>query len=369
MWKKLIQTGLSKAKQLLGLGAHEAGDVAKTGAQKLAGTYSEALDTSRTMKGMVDSGLIHNNPGNFVNLGTSILQSPHSETLARSVARSAHDGLRSVMKNEPGARDSVENLLEAAHGVLEKNIARRTRQAEIIKAPAELKRLHTDNLHDAKAIFESGAPATLRDDAARDMARSLTQLGKHDHEAAAQLRTHLERNPELKTALHKAEKDLANETKSAREFDRQRSQTNTAELSEYEKLRQLGSSPSRTALENSQPVVHTFDARITSQQAALKPTPTQGFNQAAGRVSDVELQAAGVKLPEHSSAGHYSQLPRPEVHEASRADWDATVANFEANGIAMDALNKAKAAATHQPTVPTTATGKVKLGKPTATMN
>jgi hypothetical protein len=375
---KVMDKVVGAVKPMLGM-TDDAGKTGAAASGKIAGTFSEAADSTRIMKGMAETGLVSTNPKDFVKLGTSVLQSPHGNDLAGSVARSANEALRRVVKDDPASRGQVEGLLKGAHTALDKNIARRTQQAKILQSPEELGRLHTRNLHDARAIFETGAPAAMRQDAARDMARDLGQLAKHDHATAAKLRSQFESNPELKAALNKAERDLAEEAKSARGFDDRRARANAADMSEFERaqaqqaatptpaaaarkpteygpdgnrderLRNLGVTPERRPSEFTPPV-HQYDEGIARAQATLPTAPVHPSRvPTTAPQNRVELDAlqqqkaalSGSSSSARVSAGTHAVQDQPEVSEVSMDLFRRSEAEFHASVQAQAALARA----------------------------
>jgi hypothetical protein len=146
------------------------------GAQKLpVAQFAPVADNQALagMKVMVNHGSAGLRRELFVHYGQQVLDSAqgslHAHEVARYAAQAMHD------KVNPNTAE-VGALLQRAHQLLDKNIARRTAQARIIQDPGELTSLYTDNIRDARAIAETGAPRVLREDALKDIENNLRAL-------------------------------------------------------------------------------------------------------------------------------------------------------------------------------------------------
>lgn len=211
MWKKYVQPLMAKAvsavKPLLGMG-----DDAVKAAVKLS-PYDEARDTTKMLKGMVETGLTSTHADDFAKHGLAVLQGPQSGNFAHDVAKAAAAAVKADAKSPEAFK-----LLVASHQKLEGNIAQRAAQAKIVHAPEELRALHTNNIRDARAMIETGAPVTQKDKAYEAIVRGLDSLSHSPGNAdvAKRLAAEINKDPVLRVGVTDAARRIHTTEEAAR---------------------------------------------------------------------------------------------------------------------------------------------------------
>lgn len=194
IWNSLKKATGTLVDRALGKSAAQAeSKIATTTAGKAAGAprignYDDAFQASRSLGQLSELGLVE--PAKFARTAGAVLDSPQSGNFASEVARHT----AAAMKDNPNSTELLSTLAKS-HKQLDKNISQRMQQAKLMDDPAELRALHTNNIRDARAIIDTGAPATLRDDAFKDIARSLDGLMSADPAAARRITQELSKDP------------------------------------------------------------------------------------------------------------------------------------------------------------------------------
>lgn len=169
--------------------AHVATTTAKAASPKIA-SFDDAMNTSRSLGQLSELGLVE--PAKFAKQAKAVLDSPQSGNFAHEVTRHT----AAAMKDNPNSVELLSTLTRG-HKQLDKNITERMERARHLDDPAELRAIHTNNIRDARAIIDTGAPAVLRDDAFKDIAKSLDGLMATDPAAAKRITQELSKDPAM----------------------------------------------------------------------------------------------------------------------------------------------------------------------------
>lgn len=263
-------------------------------------SFDHALSVSRGLKSQTLHGV--SNPQQFAADAASVLNSPQAGNFASEVTRH----VAKAMVDQPQSGELAKALI-AGHRKLDANIAQRMTRVRHMDDPADLAALHTNNIRDARTIIATGAPPALRDDAFRDLARSVDGLMSSDPAAARRISGELAReSAEFRDRFMMAARQLKREQAVAAPHD---------------------AGPAVGTLMDHAPASPSHLARTPA--APVQPTGFPAAPQAPGltdmdRVwADQRLRALGV-IPSRPAAAAPAAPPRVEhaidVPELSLAD-------------------------------------------------